>query len=91
MKPIKTADLKGLKIRCSPTHINFLKELGAQPLVIPPPEGDEPDPLLIEFGQFGISGELGVEDKSELLLRKNLTDSRSIRLAPFPLRKYPSL
>lgn len=37
-KPIDSADLSGLKIRCSPTHINFLKKLGAQPLVIPPPD-----------------------------------------------------
>jgi TRAP-type C4-dicarboxylate transport system substrate-binding protein len=37
-KPIKSADLTGLKIRCSPTHVNFLKKLGAQPLVIPPPD-----------------------------------------------------
>jgi len=37
-KPISTIDLSGLKIRCSPTHINFLKKLGAQPLVIPPPD-----------------------------------------------------
>lgn len=38
-KPItKVADLKGLKIRCSPTHIEFLKKVGAQPMVIPPPD-----------------------------------------------------
>lgn len=37
-KPITKADLSGLKIRCSPTHINFLKKLGAHPLVIPPPD-----------------------------------------------------
>jgi len=37
-KPITHADFTGLKIRCSPTHINFLKKLGAQPLVIPPPD-----------------------------------------------------
>ena len=37
-KPVESADLTGLKIRCSPTHINFLKKLGAQPLVIPPPD-----------------------------------------------------
>ncbi len=38
-KPIKTLkDLKGMKIRCSPTHIDFIKKLGAQPLVIPPPD-----------------------------------------------------
>lgn len=37
-KPITNADLTGLKIRCSPTHINFIKKLGGQPLVIPPPD-----------------------------------------------------
>ncbi len=37
-KPVTNADFTGLKIRCSPTHINFLKKLGAQPLVIPPPD-----------------------------------------------------
>ncbi len=37
-KPITSSDLSSLKIRCSPTHINFLKKLGAQPLVIPPPD-----------------------------------------------------
>lgn len=38
-KPIKTvADLKGEKIRCSPTNIPFLKKIGAQPEVIPPPD-----------------------------------------------------
>jgi TRAP-type C4-dicarboxylate transport system substrate-binding protein len=37
-KPIKSADLTGLKIRCSPTLIPFLKKLGAQPVVIPPTE-----------------------------------------------------
>jgi TRAP-type C4-dicarboxylate transport system substrate-binding protein len=38
-KPIsKLSDLKGLKIRCSPTHIEFLKKAGAQPMVIPPPD-----------------------------------------------------
>lgn len=31
-------DLKGLKIRCSPTLIGFLKKIGANPVVIPPPE-----------------------------------------------------
>ena len=36
-KPIaQVSDLKGLKIRCSPTHIEFLKKVGAQPMVIPP-------------------------------------------------------
>lgn len=34
----KAEDLKGLKIRCSPTHIAFLKAMGAQPIVIPPPD-----------------------------------------------------
>lgn len=38
LKPIKSADLTGLKIRCSPTNIGFLKKLGAQPVVIPPTE-----------------------------------------------------
>ncbi|MFW6055624.1 MAG: TRAP transporter substrate-binding protein DctP, partial [Thermodesulfobacteriota bacterium] len=33
-----TADLKGLKIRCSPSHIPFLKKIGATPQVIPPPD-----------------------------------------------------
>jgi TRAP-type C4-dicarboxylate transport system substrate-binding protein len=37
-EPIDQADLSGLKIRCSPTHINFLKELGGKPVVIPPPD-----------------------------------------------------
>jgi TRAP-type C4-dicarboxylate transport system substrate-binding protein len=38
-KPIaQVSDLKGLKIRCSPTHIEFLKKVGAQPMVIPPPD-----------------------------------------------------
>jgi TRAP-type C4-dicarboxylate transport system substrate-binding protein len=37
-KPIKGLDLNGLKIRCSPTHIECLKALGAQPVVIPPPD-----------------------------------------------------
>ncbi len=37
-KPIKTADLTGLKIRCSPTNIGFIKKLGGQPVVIPPTE-----------------------------------------------------
>ena len=37
-KPVKSADLSGLKIRCSPTLIPLLKELGAQPVVIPPTE-----------------------------------------------------
>jgi TRAP-type C4-dicarboxylate transport system substrate-binding protein len=34
----KADDLQGLKIRCSPTHIAFLKAMGAQPIVIPPPD-----------------------------------------------------
>jgi TRAP-type C4-dicarboxylate transport system substrate-binding protein len=38
LKPIKSADLTGLKIRCSPTLIGALKRLGAQPVVIPPPD-----------------------------------------------------
>lgn len=37
-KPVKSADLSGLKIRCSPTLIGALKRLGAQPVVIPPPD-----------------------------------------------------
>ncbi|MFZ7112580.1 MAG: TRAP transporter substrate-binding protein DctP [Desulfatiglandales bacterium] len=37
-KPITSADLSGLKIRCSPTLISALKSLGAQPVVIPPPD-----------------------------------------------------
>lgn len=38
-KPIsRVADLKGMKIRCSPTHTAFLKKIGAQPVVIPPPD-----------------------------------------------------
>ena len=38
-KPVKgLEDLKGLKIRCSPTLIGFLKKIGANPVVIPPPE-----------------------------------------------------
>ncbi len=37
-KPITSSDLTGLKVRCAPTHIDFLKKLGAQPLVIPPPD-----------------------------------------------------
>ena len=37
-KPIKSADLTGLSIRCSPTHVAFLKKLGAKPVVIPPPD-----------------------------------------------------
>jgi TRAP-type C4-dicarboxylate transport system substrate-binding protein len=38
-KPVKGLDdLKGLKIRCSPTLIPFLKKIGASPVVIPPPE-----------------------------------------------------
>ncbi len=37
-KPIQTADLGGLKIRCSPTHTAFIKALGGAPVVIPPPD-----------------------------------------------------
>jgi TRAP-type C4-dicarboxylate transport system substrate-binding protein len=37
-KPVTSADLSGLKIRCSPTNIPFLKEMGAQPVAIPPTE-----------------------------------------------------
>jgi len=37
-KPVTSADLSGLKIRCSPTLIGMLKRLGAQPVVIPPPD-----------------------------------------------------
>lgn len=35
---ISKADLSDLKIRCSPSHIPFLKEMGADPEVIPPPD-----------------------------------------------------
>ncbi|PKN30683.1 MAG: hypothetical protein CVU64_02085 [Deltaproteobacteria bacterium HGW-Deltaproteobacteria-21] len=35
-KSVKSADLTGLKIRCSPTTIGWLKKLGANPVVIPP-------------------------------------------------------
>lgn len=39
IKPITSvSDLKGMKLRGSPTHIPFIKALGAQPLVIPPPD-----------------------------------------------------
>ncbi len=38
LKPVKGADLAGMKIRCSPTLIPFLKKMGAQPVVIPPTE-----------------------------------------------------
>jgi TRAP-type transport system periplasmic protein len=37
-KPVTSADLTGLKVRCSPTTIGFLKKLGANPVVIPPTE-----------------------------------------------------
>ncbi len=38
-KPIrKIDDFKGMKIRVSPTHIPFLKSLGAEPVVTPPAE-----------------------------------------------------
>lgn len=36
-KPIKKVDdLKGMKIRCSPTHIPLMKSLGAEPIGMPP-------------------------------------------------------
>lgn len=34
----QVADLEGMKIRCSPSHIAFLKDIGAMPQVIPPPD-----------------------------------------------------
>ena len=38
-KPIKTVDdLKGFKIRCSPTTIPFMKSVGAEPVGMPPPD-----------------------------------------------------
>ncbi len=38
-KPVqKIGDFKGMKIRVSPTHIPFMKSLGAEPVVTPPPE-----------------------------------------------------
>lgn len=38
-KPVqKVEDFKGLKIRGSPTHIPFIKALGAEPVVTPPSE-----------------------------------------------------
>ncbi|MCJ7705312.1 MAG: TRAP transporter substrate-binding protein DctP [Desulfobacterales bacterium] len=37
-KPIKTADLKGLNIRVSPMYLQMIKELGGNPVVIPPTE-----------------------------------------------------
>jgi TRAP-type C4-dicarboxylate transport system substrate-binding protein len=38
-KPVqKIEDFKGLKIRVSPTHIPFIKSLGAEPVVTPPAE-----------------------------------------------------
>ena len=38
-KPVpKIDDFKGLKIRVSPTHIPFVKSLGAEPVVTPPAE-----------------------------------------------------
>ncbi|MBW2138312.1 MAG: TRAP transporter substrate-binding protein DctP [Deltaproteobacteria bacterium] len=38
-KPIeKVADLKGRKIRCSPTTIPFMKAVGAVPIGMPPPD-----------------------------------------------------
>jgi TRAP-type transport system periplasmic protein len=36
-KPIKSVDdLKGRRIRCSPTHIPFMKSVGAEPIGMPP-------------------------------------------------------
>lgn len=38
-KPIKTVeDLKGLKVRCSPTTVPFMKSLGATPISMPGPD-----------------------------------------------------
>ena len=38
-KPVqKSDDFKGMKIRVSPTHIPFMKALGAEPVVTPPAE-----------------------------------------------------
>jgi TRAP-type C4-dicarboxylate transport system substrate-binding protein len=38
-KPVqKIEDYKGMKIRVSPTHIQFMKNLGAEPVVTPPAE-----------------------------------------------------
>ena len=38
-KPIKTVeDLKGMKVRCSPTTIPFMKAVGATPIPMPPPD-----------------------------------------------------
>ncbi len=38
-KPVqKIDDFKGMKIRVSPTHIPFMKDLGAEPVVTPPSE-----------------------------------------------------
>lgn len=38
-KPVqKIEDFKGMKIRVSPTHIPFMKSLGAEPVVTPPAE-----------------------------------------------------
>ncbi len=34
----QVADLEGMKIRCSPSHIAFLKRINARPQVIPPPD-----------------------------------------------------
>ena len=34
----KVADLKGRKIRCSPTTISFMKAVGATPIQMPPPD-----------------------------------------------------
>ncbi len=38
LKPIKSADLKGLNIRVSPNQLQAIKTLGANPVVIPPTE-----------------------------------------------------
>jgi TRAP-type C4-dicarboxylate transport system substrate-binding protein len=38
-KPIKTVDdLKGMKVRCSPTTVPFMKSVGATPISMPPPD-----------------------------------------------------
>jgi TRAP-type C4-dicarboxylate transport system substrate-binding protein len=38
-KPVqKIEDFKGMKIRVSPTHIPFMKDLGVEPVVTPPSE-----------------------------------------------------
>ena len=38
IKPIKSADLKGLNIRVSPMYLQVIKGLGGNPVVIPPTE-----------------------------------------------------